>query len=195
MSSKKLNIAIVLGSVRDNREGFKAAKFIMNKLKEKHNTTLVDPKDYNLPLLNKRYHEYKKGEKIPSNLEKLHKIFKSSDAIVIVSPEYNHSIPPALSNTLDYFYSDEFAFKPSGIVSYSNGLYAGVRGAMQLQIFLTELQMPPIPFILSIPTIQNNLDENGKPLDNTLNDKASRFLTQLEWYAYALKTARKKTKT
>ena len=70
----KLNIVVLYGSVRFNRQGIKAAKFIVNKLKErKHNVTLIDPKDYRLPLLYKMYKEYPK-KKAPATLEKLAKL-------------------------------------------------------------------------------------------------------------------------
>jgi NAD(P)H-dependent FMN reductase len=35
----------------------------------------------------------------------------------VVSGEYNHSIPPALSNLLDYFI-EEYLWRPSAIVCY-----------------------------------------------------------------------------
>lgn len=44
-----------------------------------------------------------------------------ADAIIVVSAEYNHSIPPALSNLMDHFPGSSFALKPSGIMCYSPG--------------------------------------------------------------------------
>jgi len=43
----------------------------------------------------------------------------TADAFVLVSAEYNHSIPPGLSNMLDHFGGSVYAFKPSGLVTYS----------------------------------------------------------------------------
>lgn len=187
----KLKIAVVLGSVRENRQGIKAAKFVLNKLKERgHAPTLIDPLEYNLPLLNKRYKEYEPG-KAPKEIEKLHKIFEDSDAFIVVSAEYNHSIPPALSNTLDYF-GKEFSYKPSAIVCYSNGSFGGVRAAMQLRIFLAEIGMPTIPAMMPIPKIQDAFDDAGKDLTGEYDKRADKFLKELEWYASALKEARKK---
>lgn len=42
-----------------------------------------------------------------------------ADAFLIITPEYNHSVPPALTNLLDHFSPAQYHFKPSGIVSYS----------------------------------------------------------------------------
>ena len=186
-----LKIVVVLGSVRIGRQGIKAARFIVNTLKKrKHNVTLVDPIEYKIPLLKKRYRNYKKG-KAPKNLEKLSKLFKSADAFVIVTAEYNHLPPPALTNILDHFF-EEYFFRPSAIVSYSGGGFGGVRAASHLRDMLAELGMPSIPTSFPISKIGSALDKNGNPLDEKLNQRIKKFLDALEWYAHALKEARKK---
>ena len=186
-----LKIVVIFGSVRIGRQGIKAARFIVNALKErKHNVILVDPLEYGLPLMDKMYKRYEKG-KAPKNLEKLAKLFKSADAFVIVTAEYNHLPPPALVNLLDYFL-EEYFFRPSAIVSYSAGGFGGVRAAAHLRDMLAELGMPSIPSSFSISKVQDALDEKGEPLDEKLNQSVKKFLDELEWYAGALKVARKK---
>lgn len=186
-----LKIVVIFGSVRKGRQGIKAARFIVNALKErKHEVTLVDPMEYKIPLLYKMYKSYEKG-KAPEVLKKLAKLFKAADAFVIVTAEYNHSVPPALVNLLDHFL-EEYFFRPSAIVSYSGGGFGGVRAASHLRDMLGELGMPAVPSSFSISKIQNALDEQGKPLDEKLNKNLKKFLDELEWYAKALKVARKK---
>ncbi|MBU8893957.1 MAG: NAD(P)H-dependent oxidoreductase [Bacteroidales bacterium] len=47
-----LNIAILYGSVRSDRQGIKAAKFFLSKLKDRQiQATLIDPLEMNLPFL------------------------------------------------------------------------------------------------------------------------------------------------
>ena len=187
-----LKIVVILGSVRIGRQGIKAARFIVNALKKrKHKVTLVDPIEYKLPLLKKRYRNYKKG-KAPKNLEKLSKLFKSTDGFVIVTAEYNHLPPPALINILDHFF-EEYFFRPSAIVSYSGGGFGGIRAVVHLRDILAELKMPVIPTSFPISKIGSVLDKNGKPLDEKLNQRIKKFLDELEWYAKALKEARKKS--
>ncbi len=186
-----MKIVVIFGSVRKGRQGIKAARFIVNVLKErKHEVILVDPMEYKLPLLYKRYKSYEKG-KAPEILKKLAKLFKEADAFIIVTAEYNHSVPPALVNLLDHFL-EEYFFRPSAIVSYSGGGFGGVRAASHLRDMLGELGMPAIPSSFPISKIQNVLDEQGKPLDEKLNKNLKKFLDELEWYAKALKEARKK---
>ena len=185
-----LKIVVIFGSVREGRQGIKAARFIVNVLKKrKHNVTLVDPLEYRLPLMNKMYKSYK-GQ-APKKLEELAKLFKSADAFVIVTAEYNHTPPPALINLLDYFL-EEYFFRPSAIVSYSGGGFGGVRAASHLRDMLAELGMPSIPSSFPISKIQDSLDEKGNALDEKLNQRVKKFLDELEWYAHALKEARKK---
>ncbi|MFQ5531622.1 MAG: NADPH-dependent FMN reductase [Candidatus Nanoarchaeia archaeon] len=190
-----LHIAVIYGSTRSERQGIKAARFIVNELKKrKHEVKLVDPLEYKLPLLNKMHKEYDKG-KAPTNLEKLHNIFEKADAYVIVSAEYNHTIPPALSNLIDHFMSEYF-FKPSGIVSYSAGTFGGVRAAMTLRSLLAEVGMSSIPSTFSIPKVQDSFNEKGNDLTEKKDyeRRIKKFLDELEWYANALKVARKKGK-
>ncbi|KKK67487.1 hypothetical protein LCGC14_2953560, partial [marine sediment metagenome] len=151
---------------------------------------VVDPIEYKLPLLEKRYQDYEKG-KAPKALEKLAKIFKEADAFVIITAEYNHLAPPALTNLLDHF-MEEYFFRPSAIVSYSMGGFGGVRAASHLRDMLAELGMPAIPSGFPISKIQDALDENGKPSDEKMNQRIKKFLDELEWYSKALKEARKK---
>jgi NAD(P)H-dependent FMN reductase len=184
-----LNVAVIYGSVRKNRQGIKGAKFIINKCKERgYNATLIDPLEYELPFIDKMFKEYKENN-APKDLEKLAKIFKESDGYIVVSGEYNHSIPPALSNLMDYFLKEYF-FKPSAIACYSGGNFGGVRAAMQLRAMLPEMGTPSIPSIFVMPRVGKSFDENGNPLEEAYNRRVSKFLDEFEWYAEALKKAR-----
>jgi NAD(P)H-dependent FMN reductase len=186
-----LNIPVILGTVRTERVGPRVAKFVVNSLKERgQSPTFVDPIDHPLPLLDKMYKEYPAGQAPPA-LERLARIIKPADAYVIVSAEYNHSIPPALSNLLDHFL-EEYFFKPSAIVCYSPGAFGGVRAAMQLRAMLCEMGMPSISSLLPFPKVQDLLDENGTPQNDRVRKSADKFFAELEWYAEAFKAQRAK---
>lgn len=184
-----LNISIVLSSVREKSQGVKVGKFIQDKCNERgYNTTLIDPKEYNLPLLDKIYKEYSQGT-APEKLEKLHNILSESDGYIIVTGEYNHSLPPALTNLMDHF-REEYFFKPAAIASYSGGPIAGMRSAIQARIFLGELGLVTTKTIVGIPNIHSAFDPNGNPQDGSMQSKMKRLLDELEWYANSLKEAR-----
>jgi NAD(P)H-dependent FMN reductase len=184
-----LDLLVIYGSVRSARQGIKAAKFVLNVCRARgHRATLIDPMELKLPLLDRMYKEYPPGQ-APEVLERLAGQLRAADAFIIVSGEYNHSIPPALSNLLDHFL-EEYFWRPSAIVCYSGGAFGGVRAAMQLRAMLCELGTPSIPSLLPIPKVQEAFDDDGNPRDETYHRRAGRFLDELEWYAGALKSAR-----
>ncbi|GJD72552.1 NADPH-dependent FMN reductase [Methylobacterium goesingense] len=186
-----LVVLVILGSVRSDRQGLRAARFVIAELQARGvEAPLVDPAELQLPLLDRMYKEYPKGG-APACLEDLATLYRRSDAFLVVSAEYNHSIPPALSNTLDHFL-EEYSWRPSGIVCYSAGQYGGVRAAMQLRAMMAELGASSIPSLLPIPRIGKALDEAGAAQEAWLPKAAARFLDELVWYAEALKAQRAK---
>ncbi len=184
-----MNILVFYGSVRHHRKGIRAARFVVNKLKEReHDVDLIDPVEYDFGLLDKMYKEYKEG-KAPEKMEQLAGMIKNADGFVIVTGEYNHSIPPALTNMMDHFL-EEYLFRPSAIVSYSAGRFGGVHAAMQQRAFLSEIGTLSISSIFPIPQVGKNLDEDGNLLDENFNKYISRFLDEFEWYVKVLKDGR-----
>ena len=184
-----LSIAVLLGSVRRDRVGSRAARLVVRELERRgHTVHLVDPLELQLPLLDRMYKEHPKGE-APEPLERLAEIYRRADGFLVVSGEYNHGIPPALKNLLDHFL-EEYFWRPSGIVCYSAGGFGGVRAAMQLRITLAELGMSSVPSLLPIPRIVEAIDEEGVPQQPIVARSAHRFLDEFLWYASALAGAR-----
>ena len=125
----------------------------------------MDAAALKLPLLDKMWKEIKtdtpaKYAKLREKLTPLAKLYARADGFCIVSAEYNHSIPPGLSNLIDYFL-EEYFFRPSAIVCYSGGAFGGVRAAMQLRAMLAETGMPSIPSLQPIPRIGEALSKDG----------------------------------
>ena len=184
-----LNLPVILGTVRRDRIGIRVARFAVAALEKRgHRVTLVDPLEYPLPLLDRMYKEYPKGQ-APDVLERLATLYRSADGFVVVSGEYNHSIPPALSHLIDHFL-EEYFFRPSAIVCYSAGQFGGVRAAMQLRALLAEVGMSSIPSILPIPSIGRAFDEAGHAVDAGFGRRFERFAKEFEWHAAALREAR-----
>jgi NAD(P)H-dependent FMN reductase len=165
-------IAVIVGSVRSERQGIKVANWIVKKLEQRnHEVHLVDP--------------------VKLNLQKLYTIIKEADGYIPVTPEYNHSISSAMKNTLDYFL-EEYFFKPSGIVSYSVGPFGGILAGNHLRQVLAEMGAPAIPSQLPISKVQDVFGEDGEILDKNYERRAERFFDEFEWYVSALSEQRKK---
>lgn len=184
-----MKISLIYGSVREGRLGIRAVVWIKEALINRgHHVTLIDPKEHSFPLLNKMYKEYSPGE-APPVIEEVHKSLLSSDGFVLVSGEYNHSIPPALKNILDHFQS-EYHFKPSALVTYSVGSFGGVRVGPHLRAITGELGMPSIPTALPISKIKEAFTESGELVEKAYERRLDRFLTEFEWYLEAFSRQR-----
>ena len=190
-------IAVLQGSVRSERMGDRAAKWVLAQLEKRgHEAVLVDAAALKLPLVDKVWKEIKddtsaENAELHGKLATLSELYKRVDGYVVVSAEYNHSVPPALSNMLDYFL-EEYLFRPSAIVCYSAGPYGGVRAAMQLRALLPEIGLSSIPSLLPIPSIGSALSESGVALTQELAEKSSKFWDEFEWYVKTMKAGREK---
>ena len=186
-----MTTALLYGSVRTDRKGIKAARYFEQQLKDRgHKVHFIDPIEYPLPFLDKMYKEFEKGT-APESIEKIASMLKEADGFVVVTGEYNHSIPPALKNMLDHF-QKEYFFKPSAIASYSAGSFGGVRAAVHLRVILAELGTPSISTMQPIPKVSQAFSDDGTPTDERTNKSSKRFLDEYEWYLEALKTQREK---
>jgi NAD(P)H-dependent FMN reductase len=181
-------IALIVGSVREKRQGIKVARWMEEKLNSRdHTVYFIDPLELNLPLLDKMYKEMPNPT---AQLIDLRNKIKDAEGYMPVTPEYNRGVSSALKNTLDYFL-EEYYFKPSAIVSYSPGVFGGINAAQQLRLVFAELGAPSISSSFSISRVNEVFDDNGKLVDERYNKRVMRFLDEFEWYIEALKNQRK----
>ena len=184
-----LSTCVVYGSARGSRQGIKAARFIVRQLESRgHDATLIDSEELQLPLLDRMYKEYEPGE-APEAMETIAAAFREADGFIVVSAEYNHSVPAALKNLLDH-YQKEYLYKPSGIVTYSAGPFGGVRGLANLRTIMAELGASSIPSSFPVSRVQEAFDDDGGVRDTPYDKWVVKFLDEFEWYAEALKAAR-----
>lgn len=185
----ELTISIIYGSVRTERRGIKVARYLEQKLIQRGiNVHFIDPLEYKLPLLDKMYKEFGPG-KAPKTMEKLSNLLTESNGFLVVTGEYNHSIPAALKNLLDHF-QGEYYFKPSAIASYSKGSFGGVRAAVHLRVIMGELGSPSISSMLPFPSIDNLFDKDLTPNNERIESSTKRFLDEFIWYLEAFKAQR-----
>ena len=142
MNDQRLKVAIIIGSTRPGRNGEAVSRWIYESAKSRDDAEyeLVDIKDYNLPLLD---------EPIPPSMGRYSnqhtKIWSTKidyfDAYVFVTPEYNHGIPGALKNAIDFLFK-EWNNKVAGFVSY--GSAGGVRAVEQLRLVMAEVKVATV---------------------------------------------------
>tara|TARA_E500000178_G_scaffold339940_1_gene382069 strand:+ start:1051 stop:1626 length:576 start_codon:yes stop_codon:yes gene_type:complete len=188
---KKLRFAILYGSTRRKRLGIRLVRYLHDQIsKNKYIPYIVDPLQYKLPLLDKRFDDFDK-KKVPVAVKNIQNILDKADAFILVSAEYNHMPPPALINLLNYYYK-EFDRKPSCICTYSVGDFAGVRVQSPLRSLMSQLGSPPIKYGMYQPKLSKNFNEIGIPHNSKdAEERFNIFFKELVWYASILKGKKK----
>ena len=137
-----LNIAIIVGSTRPGRKCDAVARWVHDIAKRRTDASfeVVDIASFDLPLLD---------EPVPPMMGKYSKTHTRTwaaaiarfDAFLFVTPEYNHSIPGALKNAIDYLFK-EWNDKAAGFVGYGGA--GGTRAVEHLRGVMGELKVADV---------------------------------------------------
>ena len=184
---EKINLTLLLGTNRNGRQSEHVYNYLKKLLEKRENINLrlVDVRDFDLP-----QNEY--GRDIKEQFSDFSNTIETSDAIIIVAPEYNHSFPGRLKSVLDLLLK-EYRKKAVGIASVSSGMWGGIRGIENLAPMLRLLGLWLIRKDLNFPNVAKLFDESGqmKPeMEELYEGLFEEFMTELEWSARALKWGR-----
>ncbi|HEY8527145.1 MAG TPA: NAD(P)H-dependent oxidoreductase [Acidimicrobiales bacterium] len=185
-----LNLVIVVGSVREGRFGPVVADWVADRAREHagFKVEVVDLADVELPLALPAVSP--KGATAyprPAGMAELTTRLEAADAVVLVTPEYNHSFPASLKAAIDWHFT-QWTAKPVALVSYG-GPSGGRHAALHLENVLTELHAVTIRDRLSFPNYFETFAD-GRPLDAEAAAYAATMLDQLAWWGRALRDAR-----
>lgn len=94
------NILVFAGSLRADSYNKKLAKDAAEAAgKMGAQVTLIDLKDFPMPFYDA---DLEASQGLPKNAKRLRDLMIASDAVIVSTPEYNHSIPAVLKNTIDW---------------------------------------------------------------------------------------------
>ena len=110
---------------------------------------------------------------------------RAADGVIIVTPEYNHTIPGGLKNAIDWISrlpNQPFAAKPVALESASQGLWGGLRAQLALRQMFVYLDGRLLlkPEVI-IPQVQTKVD----PSTGELTDPATRGFIADQLKAFA----------
>ena len=129
----------------------------------------------------------------PDKVKEFKRKIKAVDAILIVTPEYNYSVPGVLKNAIDWgsrpFGDNSFEGKPVAIMSASTGMLGGARAQYHLRQSLIFLNMyavnKPEVFVTFAP---QKFDDKGNLSDQKTKELIKELLNNLISWTRRLKT-------
>ncbi|MGE5819038.1 MAG: NADPH-dependent FMN reductase [Deltaproteobacteria bacterium] len=183
MNSRPLNIPVILGTTRKGRMSAHAARFMVEQIEKRNDgikTELIDISKLPMPV-----DDAGEGIKDAAFSGKM----AMADALVIVTPEYNHSFPGLLKHILDSCLK-EYIHKAAGIVGVSAGPFGGVRAIQDFLPVIRELGLVNIFWDVNFGTVGKVFDDSGKLLDEAFVSRAEKVLNELVWMAKTLRYGR-----
>ena len=181
-AGRPLSIPVILGTARMGRMSLHAARLVAEELGKRENveTSLIDIAKLSLPTNDA-------GEAI-KQADFSAKIDRA-DAVVIVSPEYNHGYSGLLKHALDSCLK-EYIHKAAGIVGVSAGPFGGTRVIQNLLPVMREIGLVTIFWDVNFSSVQKVFAEDGKLLDESYLRRIDKFLKELIWMAKTLRQGR-----
>lgn len=171
-------LQVIVGSTRPGRVGIHVADWFVTAARQddRFDVEVLDLATVNLPLLDEPNHPAK-HEYTRAHTKDWSETVSRGDAYVMVMPEYNWGVSPALKNAID-FLNQEWAYKAVGIVSYG-GVSAGLRAATALRSSLLPLRMIPVADSVSIPFVSQFITEGVFVPNDVLRDSVGPLLGEL----------------
>lgn len=191
-----MKLQIIVGSTRHTRAADKVVPWVASRAAghDEFETEVLDLRDWRLPMFAEHFGTI--GD--PSDpaysdeiVRRWNRKIAEADAYLIVTPEYNHSVPGELKNAIDsVFVSFAFRNKPMAFVGYSGGVGAGIRSIEHLNQIATEVEAVPLRSTVVLPFVDKAFTEDGEPADPATEISLQITLDDLAWWAAALHTAR-----
>ncbi|HWO68800.1 MAG TPA: NAD(P)H-dependent oxidoreductase [Umezawaea sp.] len=189
-------LLVIMGSTRPTRAADRVVPWVMSELRARGgcDVELVDLRDWPLPFFAE--HAGTIGDLAdPTYSDPLvrawNKKVKEADAFLVVTPEYNHSVPAALKNAIDSVWlSFGFRHKPVAAIGYSAGIGGGVRAIEHLAQMFVEAEAVPLRNATVIPFVNDAFDEQGRPVNPMTAAGLTITLDDLAWWTSTLEKAR-----
>jgi NAD(P)H-dependent FMN reductase len=179
-----LNIPMILGTGRKDRESENVAKWVFAQMSERGdiNAQYFDVRAFDLP-----QDDY--GTAINDQFPEWRDAIIAADALVIVTPEYNHGYPGTLKSVLDLLLK-EYIHKAVAFVGVSAGPWGGTRVIEACVPMVRELGLAVSFSDLNFPNVAAKFDGSGVLLDEAYLKRVAAFLDELVWMAGTLRWGR-----
>lgn len=169
-------IGFLCGSLREGSINQKLEKALIKRFKRAGvKTTSINLGTYDLPLFH--------GDlDLPAGVKKLARKIKSCDGVVVVSPEYNGSLPPLLKNAIDWtsiLGKAHFEAPYWGIASCTPGPMSGIMCMRQLNYILMRVGAHVSPVQVGVGHASAAFDSKGELIAQPSSDLADNLIADM----------------
>jgi len=182
-----MKFTIVSGSTREVSQSLKVAKYVESALvAKKHEVFLLDLAKANLKFWDEAF--WNKNAEFDANWTKAQQHLQQTDALIIVAPEWNGMIPPALKNFFHLATNREISNKPGLIISVSSGIN-GVYPVTELRLNSyknTDIcYIPQHVIVRNVEKVLNDVPDTASEDDKFIRQRIACSLDVLCEYAKA----------
>lgn len=171
-------LAVITASVRPERFGPTITRWV---------TTQLSNKDAEVDYIDLADYFSVDAATTEESAGSLSERVKAADAVIVVTPEYNHSFPGPLKAAIDNI-GPEWTTKPVGLVSYG-GLSGGLRAVEALRLVFAEVRAITVRDVVSFHSPWGAFDEAGYTDNDEAEQAFGQLLAALLWWAKAVSNA------
>jgi chromate reductase len=166
------------GSLRKDSYNKKCLKVVLEFIEGAGvEVEFVDLKTLEIPVFDG---DLEQEVKIPEGVKALREKIAKANGVIIATPEYNHSIPGVLKNTLDWLSRTKFAVnvfenKKVGLFGASDGSFGTTRAQIAFFPIANTLGMDLMPSKTYVTNVEDRFDSEGKLVDEKTRESLKKF--------------------
>ena len=182
---KTARTAITLcGSLRRDSINEHLRRHLSAKLREAGvAVTDLDLNDFPMPIFNQ---DIEAAGESPLAAKQLAELFRSTDIVLIVSPEYNGGVTPLVANLISWVSREKpnpFRHAIFGIGGLSDGKYATIFALSHLRDSLSKLGALVVPTLLGLGPWPDVFDADGAPNEANIKWKVGQMVRELTHFS------------
>ena len=167
--SASLNIALIIGSLRKESINRKFAEYMVAQMPE--SVTIKEVYIADLPLYNQDY-----DDTTIDSYERVRQQLTGADAVLIVTPEHNRTMPAALKNVVDIasrpYKESVWTYKKVAVVTASPGSFGGINSSLDVR---KNMQMLSAQMMID-PEIHLSRATDSLNDDGSVSPRTQKFL-------------------
>jgi chromate reductase len=119
----------------------------------------------------------------PPAVERLRAEVRAADAVLVSTPEYNHSIPGQLKNALDWLSrplsESPLTNKPAAVIGASTGMFGAVWAQAETRKVLAAIGARVLDRELAVPSADEQFTADSRLADQAIEQELAALLLEL----------------